>query len=70
MSSKRHLRRRGCEGKCRHASLGDAYAAQTGHARSYRETLGIYFCQFCRAYHLGHPITSQKRTRRNFKEVL
>jgi hypothetical protein len=46
MSSKRHLRRRGCEGKLRHVSLSDACAAQSGHARSYGETLRVYWCTF------------------------
>ena len=68
MSSKRNLRRRACVGKVAYTELGDAYAAQTGHARTFGETLGVYWCQFCRHYHLGHPPT-QKRNRTNFKEV-
>jgi hypothetical protein len=67
MSSKRSLRRRGCEGKVRHETITDAYAAQSGHARTFGETLGVYWCTFCRGWHLGH--TQQKRTRSNFKEA-
>lgn len=57
MSSKRHIRRRGCEGKQRHTTHGRAAA----HIRSLRashnyrpEWLQVYRCKFCKGYHVGH----------------
>jgi len=69
MSSKRQLRRRGCDGKIRHETIQDGYAAQSGHCRTFGETLGVYFCRFCKGYHLGHPRGETRLTRNNFKEV-
>jgi hypothetical protein len=69
VSSKRNLRRRMCEGKRSYSTIKGAYAAQTGHAQCFCETLAVYFCSFCKRYHLGHPFLSERRTRQNFKEV-
>lgn len=69
MASKRAIRRRMCRGKRGYVTIGGAYAAQRGHARHHGETLNLYFCPFCRHYHLGHPFLSERRTRQNFKEV-
>ena len=70
MSSKRALRRRACLGKRAYRALHAAYGAQRGHAQSFGETLGIYWCPWCSHYHFGNPIAPEKRTRRNFKEIL
>jgi len=70
MSSKRAIRRRQCEGKRAYPSLKSAYGAQRGHAQTLGETLGIYWCCFCRNYHLGHAVSPERRTRRNFKELV
>ena len=54
MSSKRRLRRKGCEGKVRHASKSDGdYAAHLARQK-YRDGLFAYRCRFCRGYHVGH----------------
>jgi hypothetical protein len=57
MSSKRHLRRRQCEGKKRHASYQHAMI----HLCKLKQTFGDggqipYRCQFCGGWHVGHPI--------------
>ena len=70
MSSKRQLRHRGCMGKVAHAEIRDAYAAQYGHARTFGETLTVYWCRFCRHFHFGHSPLSEKRTRASFKEPI
>jgi hypothetical protein len=55
MSSKRRLRRRGCEGKHRHPTLEEAQAHIVSLARSYgARGLRPYRCKFCGAYHVGH----------------
>jgi hypothetical protein len=69
MSSKRNLRRRMCSDKRAYPEIGRAYAARKGHASTFGEWLSVYRCPFCRQHHLGHPWESEKRTRRNFKEV-
>ena len=48
MSSKRHTRRKQCEGKRRYA---DAAAA----AKFAFGKLHVYHCQFCGGYRVGHP---------------
>lgn len=62
MSSKRHLRRKACEGKVRHESS----AAAMRHIRSLRRQgdlytgpLNAYRCEFCRGYHIGHRINQR-----------
>jgi hypothetical protein len=57
MSSKRAIRRRGCEGKQRHESIGRAWAAMQSLVRSgkiYGTVPRPYRCQFCHGWHLGH----------------
>jgi len=54
MSSKRHQRRKACEGKRRYET-----SAQAGYAAHLlREKDGAwmqaYHCQFCGGYHVGH----------------
>lgn len=56
MASKRHARRRQCEGKKRYA---DAASAQRIAAKMARRNadgwwLNVYKCPFCKAYHVGH----------------
>ena len=55
MASKRHKRRRGCEGKQRHTDRATAlqhlrHLARAGHAWM----LNIYHCRFCKGWHVGH----------------
>jgi hypothetical protein len=61
MSSLRALRRKSCEGKVAHASMGAAWivASRTrGEMRPYR-------CKFCGHYHVGHEPSKQQRRRQN-----
>lgn len=54
MSSKRHMRRRSCEGKRRHANRGAAIAQiRSIGARLYGD-VEPYLCQFCHGWHVGH----------------
>jgi hypothetical protein len=57
MSSRRALRRKSCEGKIRHSTIGAAWIAAGktgGKVRPYR-------CKFCGDYHCGHEPGKQKR---------
>jgi len=51
MSSKRHLRRRSCESKIRHADESFAF----NHAKSLGRDYFPYRCQFCGGWHVGRP---------------
>ena len=65
MSSKRALRRKGCEAKVRHMSRAlavEALALLQARRRS-AATVRVYACRFCAGFHLGHP-RRKKRTRR------
>ena len=54
MASKRHVRRRECAGKVRHASKEAAMTAiRRGGTRF--EGCHAYYCTVCRAWHAGHP---------------
>lgn len=59
MSSKRHLRRKGCGDKVRHATREAARAHLFGLVRKFdkpsSERLETYQCRFCRGWHVGHP---------------
>lgn len=55
MASKRHKRRRGCEGKRRYVTIGAAIT-ELNRARQ-REPgirLNVYRCTACGMFHLGH----------------
>jgi hypothetical protein len=54
MSSKRHIRRKSCEGKVRYATVEEARKRLRGGMNAYR-------CKFCGGYHIGHrPGTTAK----------
>lgn len=59
MSSKRHQRRKACEGKRRFA---DRLEAQRVKHRA-GLALDAYHCHFCGGWHLGHPGKLRKRLR-------
>jgi len=61
MASKRRLRRKGCEGKRRHATLQDAKYAVicTVKARGLMNYMRAYKCPFGNHYHIGHPSEKQ-----------
>ena len=61
MASKRHLRRKQCDGKIKypdaltaHRSAGVASDRSSGWISSYK-------CEFCGFYHIGHPPKKIKR---------
>ncbi len=59
MSSKRHARRKGCEAKQRHPTAAAASAAlrQLKRRSEFRGgVLGVYHCQFCKGWHVGHAM--------------
>lgn len=57
MSSKRHIRRRACERKKRHATQRAAIAHLITQARAFGNTAGLepYHCRWCGGWHVGHP---------------
>ena len=54
MSSKRHLRRKSCEGKIRHADKGGAVQQINSLWRLSHEHMRPYHCRFCGGWHVGH----------------
>jgi hypothetical protein len=58
MSSKRHIRKKKCDGKRRFETAGAAIANIRTIMRSngarHPETLRHYFCSFCKGWHFGH----------------
>lgn len=63
MASKRRLRRKGCEGKIRHETYGEA----AHHRRRLRKPdIDIYHCRFCGGWHVGHPGSRRLRKRRMY----
>lgn len=54
MSSKRHQRRKACDGKVRHATREGAAIAVRRTGEGQREGLGFYQCRHCRGWHIGH----------------
>jgi len=67
VSSKRHMRRKACDGKRRHANHAEAVAHIASLYRSGRKTggeMGAYHCHFCKGWHVGHtPAHIDKRPR-------
>lgn len=56
MTSKRHVRRRQCEGKARHPDSVTAIREATRLRKRNADGwyLNVYKCQFCAGYHVGH----------------
>lgn len=62
MSSKRHVRRKQCSGKHRHASQADAISHIHSLKSSGRARPGVmtpYRCRFCGGFHIGHTPRSK-----------
>ena len=53
MASKRHVRRKSCEGKFRHENKTTAISHEIG-LRRLGERVVVYKCRFCKGYHVGH----------------
>ena len=66
MSSKRRLRRRGCEGKIAHATWAAAYG-EAGRLRRFHDggAWKAYRCRFCGLYHVGRPSARQRQAIRD-----
>lgn len=59
MSSKRHQRRKSCDGKVRYPSQEEAHTAMYSlkhddHINGRHEFMSIYPCKFCGGWHIGH----------------
>jgi len=63
VASKRHVRRKSCEGKFKHPSATSAYlhARALNRDRGKNDVMSVYKCAFCSAYHTGHA--SRRRGR-------
>lgn len=54
MASKRHLRRKQCGTKIRHATKGGAQYHAYLLMRKGEKIIGWYYCKFCNGWHVGH----------------
>lgn len=54
MASKRHQRRKCCEGKKRHETFAKAGKAARVMRRRHNQYLHPYKCPHCHKYHVGH----------------
>jgi len=64
MASKRHIRRKSCEGKQRYTTVEAAKKALCIATRIYGRNgvMNVYHCKFCKGVHLGHaPNFIQRR---------
>lgn len=70
MSSKRHQRRRACEGKVFYAVQAEAVAA-AGALRRSRDggTWKAYRCKFCGGWHVGRPTARERQAMRARREA-
>jgi hypothetical protein len=66
MASKRRQRRKACQGKSAHADRSGALIAarRTTKYTQVGDWLRPYLCPHCHKWHVGHPQTREKRTRR------
>ena len=55
MASKRHQRRRACEGKVSYETIEDATDAARKYRHDFGQRLTPYRCKWCGNYHVGHP---------------
>ena len=61
MASKRHLRRKACEGKIKFADFKSAHQACISYKHKFGHYMRAYPCRFCSGYHIGHPTRDQRR---------
>ncbi len=56
MASKRHVRRKQCSGKIRHADQPSAKLAlfRLTRLKGYTGHMNVYHCCFCGGWHIGH----------------
>lgn len=55
MASKRHQRKKACEGKRRFPDFAAALQACYQYKRTFGHYMRAYPCHFCGAFHIGHP---------------
>lgn len=55
MASKRHLRRKSCDGKKKYPNSAIASNAAFARGRISKSWIIPYRCKFCGGYHIGHP---------------
>ena len=55
MASKRHQRRKACEGKVKFSDFATASRAAYSYQRTFGHWMLAYKCDFCSGYHIGHP---------------
>lgn len=65
MASKRRIRRASCVGKMQHKTPDAAAAHARAQGRKSGDRLHHYKCKRCPFWHVGHPMTRVKRTRRS-----
>lgn len=53
MSSRRHQRRKQCEGKSKHKTFSAALRELHGSSFAVKRLMRIYRCRFCFNFHLG-----------------
>ena len=71
MASKRHQRRRGCEGKVAHATQGEAWRAAALLRKSFNGgTWAVYRCPWCGRFHVGRPTARQRQAIRARRDAL
>lgn len=62
MASKRHVRRRSCEGKVAHATREGAGIAAAKLRKSFNGgTWAAYHCRWCGCWHVGRPNARQRQ---------
>jgi len=70
MSSKRHIRKKSCDGKRRHDSRSEAidHKMQMVKGGGSVGELWVYQCQFCGKWHVGHPPAKLKAKQKFYTE--
>ncbi len=61
MASKRHVRRKSCEGKIKYLTMEDARNASGRARRLGTGSFTAYKCKFCEYYHKGHKAKPKRR---------
>ena len=61
MASKRHVRRKACEGKVKFTDQEKATKAAYSYLKSYGQYMHTYKCKFCSRWHIGHPPKAVRR---------
>jgi len=68
MSSKRHIRRKSCEGKRQFSDHASAFAAASSYWHTFNQPMNAYRCRFCNHFHIGHPSREVRQAMRARRE--